>query len=557
MRVVIVGGVAGGAAAATRARRASEAATVVLFERGPHISFVNCGLPYYVGDFIDDRADLLAMTPEAMRARYRIDVRVETVVEWIDRGAKTVRFRDLRTGQAGFEPYDKLILSPGASPIRPDVPGVHLPGVDTVRTVEDVDRIKGRVDRGVERAVVVGGGYIGLEMVENLVRRGVPTTLIQSRDRVLASFDPEMTVPIARALADHGVDLALGDSVAAFEPDGSNLVVRAKSGRTFPADLVILCVGVKPETWLAEGAGLAIGERGGIRVNAHQQTDDPDIYAVGDAVEVADVVLGGATWVPLAGPANRQSKVAVEHLCGRADAAYRGSQGTIIVGLFGRTAAMTGAAEAALREAGQPYRSVYTHGNNHSGYIPGAERILLKVLFDPADGRVLGAQAVGGEGTDKRIDVLATAIQARMTVGDLEAVELAYAPQFGAANDLINHAGFTAAGWLNGDHPQVPIESVLEPGDGPKPFLLDVRSPEEFAPAAIPGAVNIPLNDLRDRLAEVPTDRPVVVYDSIGKRSYIATRLLVQHGIDAATMTGGFEVYKLFRPDLEAAPART
>ena len=552
MKIVIVGGVAGGAAAATRARRASETAEIVLFERGPNISFVNCGLPYYVGDVIEDRDNLLAATPESLRKSYRFGVRPNTTVEEIDRAAKTVRVRDGVTGRESVESYDRLILAPGAKPIRPDVPGIDLEGIHTVRNVEDVDAIKGRVDAGIERAIVVGGGYIGLEMVENLIKRKVKVTLIQSRPQVLTTFDPEMVTPVEQTLRGHGVELILGDEVVEFARSGENLELATKSGRRFITELVVLCVGVKPETWLAEDAGLTIGETGGIQVNAHGQTSDPLIYAVGDAVEVRDVVLNIPTLVPLAGPANRQARIVIDHIFGREDARYRGSQGTIIVGLFDQTAAMTGASEATLKKAGQAYRKVYIHANNHSGYIDGAEKIHLKVIFDPDGGRVLGAQAVGGAGTDKRIDVLATAIQAGMTVFDLEEAELAYAPQYGAANDLVNMAGFTATGLLRGDHPQVDVESVLDrdadsPDDGP--FLLDVRTADEFADGAIPGATNIPIDTLRDRLVEIPQDRPITVYCSIGKRSHIATRILIQRGYQAATMNGGYKTYTLHRPE--------
>ena len=552
MKIVIVGGVAGGAAAATRARRASEAAEIVLLERGPNISFVNCGLPYYVGDVIEDRDNLLAATPEGLTKRYRFDVRPNTTVEAIDRAARTVRVRDAKTGREAVESYDRLILAPGAKPVRPEVPGIDLEGIHTVRNVEDVDAIKGRVDAGIERAVVVGGGYIGLEMVENLVKRKVKVTLIQSRSQVLTTFDPEMTTPVEQALREHGVDLILGDEVVEIARTGENLEIATKSGRRFTAGLVVLSVGVQPETWLAKDAGLTIGETGGIKVNAHGQTSDPAIYAVGDAVEVRDVVLDIPTLVPLAGPANRQARIVIDHIFGRADARYRGSQGTIIVGVFDQTAAMTGASEITLKKAGQAYRKVYIHANNHSGYIAGAEKIHLKVIFDPDGGRVLGAQAVGGAGTDKRIDVLATAIQAGLTVFDLEEAELAYAPQYGASNDLVNMAGFTATGLLRGDHPQVDVESVLDldsASDGSRPFLLDVRSAEEFAEGAIPHAVNIPLDFLRDNLAKVPHDRPITVYCSIGKRSHIATRILLQHGYQAATMNGGYKTYQLHRPE--------
>ena len=550
MKIVIVGGVAGGAAAATRARRASEAAEIVLFERGPNISFVNCGLPYYVGDVMEERDNLLAATPEGLNQRYRLDVRPNTTVEAIDRTAQTVRVRDGKTGQEAVESYDRLILAPGASPVRPKIPGIDLDGIETLRNVEDADRIKGRVDAGVERAVVVGGGYIGLEMVENLVHRGVEVTLIQSRSQVLTTFDPEMVTPVEQALREHGVELILGDEVVEFARAGDDLEVVTESGKRRTAGLVVLCVGVEPETWLAEAAGLTIGETGGIEVNPHGQTSDPTIYAVGDAVEVRDVVLNIPTLVPLAGPANRQARIVIDHIFGRAEARYRGSQGTIIVGVFDQTAAMTGASEATLTRAGQAYRKVYIHANNHSGYIPGAEKIHLKVIFNPDGGRVLGAQAVGGAGTDKRIDVLATAIQAGLTVFDLEEAELAYAPQYGAANDLVNMAGFSATGLLRGDHPQVDVESVLEAGaEAGQPFLLDVRSADEFADGAIPDAINIPVDEIRDRLTEIPRDRPITVYCSIGKRSYIATRILLQHGYQASTLNGGYKTYQLHRPE--------
>ena len=555
MKIVIVGGVAGGAAAATRARRLSEEAAIVVFERGPYISFVNCGLPYYVGDVMDERDNLFAATADGMRARYRLDVRVETAVVAIDRGRKVVRAREQATGREYDEPYDKLILAPGASPIRPDVPGADLDGICILRDVPDADRIKGRIDAGVARAAVVGGGYIGLEMAENLVRRGVATTLIQSHDQVLELFDREMTTPIAQTLRDHGVDLILGGKVVGFArgADGQEITVEVESGRRVPADVVVVGVGVKPETWLAEGAGLSLGPEGGIRVDAHLRTDDPDIYAVGDAIEVEDIVLGGPTRVPLAGPANRQGRLAAEHILGRADAHYRGSQGTIIVGVFDRTAAMTGASERSLRKAGRSYRKVYVHGNNHSGYIPGAERMTLKVLFDPAAGLVLGAQGVGGAGVDKRIDVLALAIRSGLTVFDLEAAELAYAPQYGAANDLVNMAGFTAAGLIRGEHPQVDIEAILDAPAASKTFLIDVREPDEFVEAHIPGATNLPLDSLRDRLADLPHDRPIAAYCRTGKRSYIAVRILLQHGFDAANVGGGFLTYRLHRPDRATA----
>ena len=460
MKLLIVGGVAGGASAAARARRLAEDASIVLFERGPDVSFANCGLPYYVGGEIAERNKLLVVTPELLRSRFRLDVRVRSSVEAIDRSAKKVRVRDLASGREYEEAYDKLILAPGAAPLRPPIPGIDLPGVFTLRNLQDVDHIKDRVDHGVKRAVVVGAGFIGLELVENFVRRGIAVTVVELQDQVLPPFDKEMTTPLAEHLATKGVSLLLGQSAEAFEQGPDDLTVVLKSGIRLTAQLVVLGVGVRPENKLAIDAGLQVGPRGGIRVNEHLQTNDPDIYAVGDAIEVKDFVTGEPTQVPLAGPANRQGRIAADHIFGRA-ARYRGTQGTAIVRVFDRTAAMTGASEKVLRRANRPYRKVYVHPTNHAGYYPGAEAMTIKLLFDPETGRVLGAQAVGGAGVDKRIDVLAMAIQAGMTVFDLEESELAYSPQYGSAKDPINMAGFVAAGLLRGDHPQVDVEVVL------------------------------------------------------------------------------------------------
>jgi NADPH-dependent 2,4-dienoyl-CoA reductase/sulfur reductase-like enzyme/rhodanese-related sulfurtransferase len=545
MKLVIVGGVAGGASAAARARRLAEDAHIVVFERGPDVSFANCGLPYYLGGEIGARDKLLVTTPERLRQRYRLDVRVRSSVEAIDRRAKTVRVRDLASGRAYEETYDKLILAPGAAPLRPPVPGIDLPGVFTLRNLQDADRIKAALDAGVRQAVVVGAGFIGLELTENLVRRGIATTVVELQDQVLPPLDREMATPIAEQLAASGVTLLLGDSAEAFTPAAHGLTVRLKSGRELPAQLVVLGVGVRPENRLAVEAGLEVGPRGGIRVNAHLQTSDPDIYAVGDAVEVTDFVTGLPTQVPLAGPANRQGRLAADHIFGR-EVRYRGTQGTAIVRVFGRTAAMTGASEKVLRRADRPYRKVYVHPTHHAGYYPGAEAMTLKLLFDPQTGRVLGAQAVGGAGVDKRIDVLAVAVQAGLTVFDLEETELAYSPQYGAAKDPVNMAGFVAAGLLRGEHPQVDVDSVLTGADGDR-VLLDVRTPGEFAAGHIPRALNIPVDELRSRLGELPREREVAVYCQVGQRGYLATRILRQAGFRAANVGGGYQTYRLFR----------
>jgi len=547
MKLLIVGGVAGGTSAAARVRRLSEDAHIVVFERGPDVSFANCGLPYYLGGEIAERDKLLVVTPERLRTRFNLDVRVRTSVEAIDRAGKKVRVRDLASGREYEESYDKLILAPGAAPLRPPLPGIDLPGIFTLRNLQDVDRIKARMNQGGKQAVVIGAGFIGLELVENFVRQGIATTVVELQDQVLPPFDKEMTTPISQELASKGVSLLLGQSAEAFEQGPVGLTVRLKSGQRLPAQLVVLGVGVRPENKLAVDAGLAVGPRGGIRVNENLQTSDPDIYAVGDAIEVKDFVTGDQTQVPLAGPANRQGRIAADHIFGRA-ARYRGTQGTAIVRVFDRTAAMTGASEKVLKRSSRSYRKVYVHPTNHAGYYPGAEAMTLKLLFDPETGRVLGAQAVGGAGVDKRIDVLAVAIQAGMTVFDLEEMELAYSPQYGSAKDPINMAGFVAGGLLRGDHPQVDVEAVLATPVGENPFLVDVRTTQEYADGHIPGAVNVPVDDLRSRLGELPRDREIAAYCQVGQRGYLATRILRQAGFQAVNVGGGYKTYQLLHP---------
>jgi NADPH-dependent 2,4-dienoyl-CoA reductase/sulfur reductase-like enzyme/rhodanese-related sulfurtransferase len=547
MKLVIVGGVAGGASAATRARRLSEAAHIVLVERGRDVSFANCGLPYYLGGEIADRGKLLVVTPARLLARFNLDVRVSSSVESIDRRAKTVRIRDLASGRQYDESYDKLILAPGAAPLRPAIHGIDLPGIFALRSLQDMDRIKAALDQGVRQAVVIGAGFIGLELVENLVRLGISTTLVELQDQVLPPLDKEMTTPLAEALAAHGVTLLLGDSAEGFEPAAEGLVVRLKSGKRLPASLVILGVGVRPENQLAVDAGLEVGPRGGIRVNEYLETSDPNIYAVGDAIEVRDAVSGAPTQVPLAGPANRQGRIAADNIFGRRER-YRGTQGTAIVGLFGRVAAMTGGSEKTLRRDGRPFRMVYVHPAQHAGYYPGAQAMTLKLLFDPTEGRILGAQAVGGEGVDKRIDVLAVAIQAGMTVFDLEETELAYAPQFGSAKDPINMAGFVAAGMLRGDHPQIDLATLMAISPAERPLLLDVRTADEFAAGHLPAAINLPVDELRSRIGELPTDRDIVAYCQVGQRGYLATRILRQAGLPVRNLSGGYKTYKLWNP---------
>ena len=525
----------------------SERAEIVVFERGPDVSFANCGLPYYVGGEIVEREKLLVTTPERLRGRFNLDVRTRSSVEAIDRTAKKIRVRDLSSGRDYEERYDKLILAPGAAPLRPSIPGIDLPGIMTLRNLQDVDRIKERVDRGAKQAVIIGAGFIGIELVENFVRRGIATTIVELQDQVLPPLDREMTTPILESLKKRGVTVLLGQSAEGFDPSGDRLIVRLNSGQQLLADLVVIGVGVRPENKLAVDAGLDVGSRGGIRVNGFLQTTDPDIYAVGDAIEVTDYVTGDPTQVPLAGPANRQGRIAADNIFGR-PTKFRGTQGTAILGFFELTAAMTGASEKSLRRSNRPFRKIYIHPANHAGYYPGAEGMVLKVLFHPETGKLLGAQVVGGAGVDKRIDVLAVAIQAGMTVFDLEEMELAYAPQFGSAKDPVNMAGFVASGLLRGDHPQLNIEDVLATPENQRPYLLDVRTPQEFSAGNIPGAVNIPVDDLRNRLAEIPRNREIAVYCQVGQRGYLATRILRQSGFEASNIGGGYKTYKLFQP---------
>ena len=556
MKLVIVGGVAGGASAATRARRLSEGSHIVLFERGPDVSFANCGLPYYVGGEIGDRDKLLVVTPERMRDRYKLDVRVRTSVEAIDRRARTVRVRDLASGREYDEPYDRLILAPGAAAILPDVPGIELSGIFTLRDLRDVDRIKERVDRGVERAVVVGGGYIGLEMVENLVRRGIATTLVQSQDQVLASFDKEMTTPVVEHLAENGVEVLLGDSAGAFAEVPDGLEVRLRSGRCLPAQLVIVGIGVRPENSLAVAAGLAVGPRGGIRVNDHLQTDDPDIYAVGDAIEVEDFVLKGPTQFPLAGPANRQGRLAADHIFGREDARYRGTQGTAIVGVFDKD----GGDDRGLGEVAGACRACLSQGLRPRQQ---PRRILPRCRADRPESplRSRGRAAAGGAGGGRGRRGQADRRAGRGDPGGDDGLRpggggtgLRPAVRLGQGPD--QHGRVRGGGLLRGEHPQIDVEAILDVPPGERPFLLDVRTPEEFAEGHIPDAVNIPVDELRHRLAEIPRGREVAAYCQVGQRGQLATRILLQAGFRAANLGGGYKTYRLHRPEWSRSSAR-
>jgi NADPH-dependent 2,4-dienoyl-CoA reductase/sulfur reductase-like enzyme/rhodanese-related sulfurtransferase len=552
MKVIIVGGVAGGASCAARLRRLDEKAEILMVERGPYVSYANCGLPYHVGGVIEKESSLLVANEQLFRAQFAIDVRTRCEAIEISPKKKTVKLRDVATGEVTTPSYDKLVLSPGAVSVRPPLPGIDLPGIFHVRTVPDAREIREWIERGnpflagmyrysgfqtirpKTRAVVVGGGFIGLEMVENLVHRGFEVTLVEMLDQVLPVIDPEHARVIEAHLKRHGVRLALSDGVAGFKQAANGAIdVETKSGKTYPADIVILALGVRPDTTLAKMAGLEIGERGGIRVDEQMRTSDPDIFAVGDAVEVKDFVTGEWSLVALAGPANRQGRIAADVIAGR-KSRFRGTQGTSIVGLFGAAIAWTGVSEKTLKRMGDTdYEKIYLYPNSHAGYYPGAKPIAMKVLFRKSDGRLLGAQALGEDNVDKRISAFAALLQMGATVYDLEEAELCYAPPFGSAKDPVNFAGMVAADVLRGD---MPLSHWNSAKTG---FLLDVREPIELAVENVPEALNIPIGELRSRLDELPRDREIHVICRSGQRAYIATRILLQNGFKASNISGG------------------
>lgn len=547
-RIVIIGGVAGGASAAARARRLSESAEIVVFERGPHVSFANCGLPYFVGGEITEKADLLLQTPQSLRARFNLDVRVNSDVVEIDRANKSVLVRDLDSGKEYSQAYDALILAPGAAPLRPPIPGIDRPGHFTVRTVPDAEKIlQWSGTMAGQKAVVVGGGYIGLEMAEQLKRRGAVVTVVEALPQVMAPLDPEMAAWLHAELKSNGVNLRLGDPVAAFEESAKGIsgcasVVALKSGARIPADLVILGLGVRPETGLARKAGLEIGALGGIRVDERQRTSDPNIWAVGDAVEVKDAVTGAWSLIPLAGPANRQGRIAADNILGR-DSTYKGTIGTSVLRLFSLSAGCTGANEKTLKKLGVAYQALHLHPGSHAGYYPGAEPIAMKVLFAPGSGRLLGAQAVGKDGVDKRLDVFATALKAGMTVNDLAELELSYAPPFGSAKDPVNLAGMAASNVLAGDVELAQWHEVSQL-DPATTILVDVRTDAERGKGFIPGSIHIPLHQLRSRLGELPKDKAIIVSCQSGQRSYFASRLLAQNGFKVRNLAGSYRTWK-------------
>jgi len=537
-RILIVGGVAAGASCAARARRLDESAEIVVFEKGPHVSFANCGLPYHVGDVIRDEKSLLLVTPERFKQRFDIDVRVHNEVVEIDAAKRTLRVRHVQTGHEYDEPFDALVLAPGAKPLRPDVPGVDLPGVFTLRTVPDTRRLREWIDgRRARRAVVVGAGFAGLEVADNLVKRGLAVQVVERDEQVLPPLDAEMARPVEKHLRESGVGLVLGQALARIEQRGEALVVVTSTGAELEADLVILGLGVRPETSLAERAGVALGPLGGIRVDTHMRTNVPGIWAAGDAVEDTCFITGRPRLMPLAGPANRQGRIAADDVCGR-PAEFRGVQGTVVCGLFGLTVAATGVSEKWLAGS-DDVEVVFLHPNNHVAYYPGAEPIHLKLVFSRKDGRVLGAQAVGKRDVEKRIDVIAMGIQLGAKVFDLEQAELCYAPQFGAAKDPVNLAGMIAGNVLRGD---VAMARWADVGRADV-TLLDVRERDEVARGAVPGSVNIPLSELRQRLGELSAERELWVYCQSGKRSYDAVRALLQRGFVVRNLPGGYESY--------------
>ena len=551
MKVIIVGGVAGGASCAARLRRLDEKAEIIIVERGPYVSYANCGLPYHVGGTIEQEASLLVATEQTFRVVFNIDCRTNCEVVGVSAGNKTVELRNNLTGEITTESYDKLVLSPGASPIRPPLPGIDLPGIFSVRTVPDARNIREWLERDLVRsgmneysgidtlskprkAVVVGGGFIGLEMVENLMHRGLGVTLVEKLNQVMPPLDPEMARLVKRYMQKRGVKVELSDGVAGFRQtaDGT-LEVLTESGKAHPAHIVILAIGVRPETALAKMAGLELGQRGGIRVDEHMRTSDADIYAVGDAVEVKDFVTGQWSLIPLAGPANRQGRIVADVLCGR-NSCYRGTQGTSICQVFDATIAQTGASEKLLTMLGDTdFEKIYLYPNSHAGYYPGAKLLVTKVIFRKSNGLLMGAQMLGEDGVPKRMDSFAMAIQMGCTIYDLEESELTYAPPYGSAKDPVNFAGMVAADVLRGD---MPIAHWNALGDG---ILLDVRNPQEIAVEAVPGAVNIPLPQLRARLSELPADREILVICRSAQRAYFATRILLQNGFKARNISGG------------------
>lgn len=546
-KVHIVGGVAGGANVAARLRRLDEYCEITVHERGGYVSFANCGLPYHIGKEIEKREKLLVHTPESLKNRFAIDVRIHSEVLSIDREKKEITSKNLESGKLTVEPYDELVLSPGAAPFRPAIPGIDLPGIFSLRDMGDMDAIIERLEAKPPKSVlVVGGGFIGLEMVEQLHARlshlDPAIHLVESNPHVLSPFDPEMVVQVEDELKGKQIGLSLGDPVVAFALDAGRINATTRNGKDYKADFVLFNIGVRPEVKLAVQAGLEIGARGGIKVDEQLRTSDSHIFALGDCIETKNFVTGEFGIVPLAGPANRQGRIVADAISGR-KTEYKGTLGTAIVRVFGTTAALTGVNEKTLQRLAIPYQVVYLHPSSHAGYYPGAKPIHLKLLFAPSTGKILGAQAVGGlDGVDKRIDVLATAIYAGLTVEQLTELELCYAPPFGSAKDPVNQSGMVAQNVRDG------LVEVISPADlereGNESVILDVRDRGETALGSIPNSIHIPLNEIRARLSEIPNDKQVVVFCQSGQRSYNACRILSQHGFKCKNLTGAFRTWK-------------
>ncbi|MBD3316780.1 MAG: pyridine nucleotide-disulfide oxidoreductase, partial [Chitinivibrionales bacterium] len=540
-RITVVGGVAGGASFAARMRRLDERARITLYERGEHISFANCGLPYHIGDTIKNRDDLIIQTPEKFRRRYAVEVQTRNEVVAVHPARNTIEVES--NGEKREEPYDYLVLSPGSAPIRPPIPGIDDPRILTLRNIADMDRIRALVDeRRAQRTVVVGGGFIGLEMAENLRHRGGEVTLIEMAKQVFAPADPEMAAVIQQHLTLNGVTLALGDAAQKFvDKKCDGIEVALQSGKTIEADAVILAIGVRPDTHFLTDSDIALTRRGAIEVDAHMRTNHKNIFAVGDAVEVVDFISGRKVHVPLAGPANRQGRIAADTIAG-IESTYKATQGTAICKVFDLTVAVTGLNEKNAKTWDIPHLKSYTHGADHAGYYPGAFPLSIKILFSPDDGRLLGAQVVGKNGIDKRIDVLATALRHGLTIYDLAELELAYAPPYGSAKDPVNMAGFVAQNILE---KRMPVAFAEEIASSPREdrVILDVRTRTEHENGAIEGSINIPIDELRERLGELDKAKEHLVYCQVGLRGYLATRTLLQEGFRAANLSGGYKTY--------------
>lgn len=545
-KILIVGGVAGGATAAARLRRLDETSQIIMFERGEYISFANCGLPYYIGEVIENRDALLVQTAEGMSKRFNLDIRNFSEVVSIDPENKTISVKNLKTNEEYKESYDELILSPGASPIKPPIPGLDkAENVFTLRNIPDTDRIKAYVDDNrPKEAVVVGGGFIGVEMAENLVERGVKVHLIEMLDQVMAPFDYEMAQILHGHMEDNGVDLILGDGVDSFKNDGNTIVL--KSGKQVSTDMTILSIGVRPENQLAKDAGLELGPRGHILVDENMMTSKDHIYAVGDAIQTKDLIFEEGASIALASPANRQARIVADRING-IDSKYKGVLGTSVAKVFDMTASSTGNNEKKLKQMGiENYETVHLHPLSNAGYYPTANPMDLKLIFEVPSGKVLGAQAIGYTGVEKRIDVIATAIAAGMTVRELQDIELAYAPPFSSAKDPVNMAGYAASNILDGLVKKVDvmeIDQLVEDGE----YLLDIRTEEEYSLGNINGSVNIPLDELRDRMDEIPKDRIIYVNCQVGLRGYLGCRILNQNGFNTYNLDGGYSLYSNYK----------